>query len=44
MRSDNPKQMPNDGELPDHLWNFASGEAVCKTILDDTPNRPFGGP
>lgn len=37
-------EMPNDGEPRDHLLEFAPDEAVRKTILDDTPNRLFGGP
>ena len=37
-------EMPNDGELLDHLLDFVPDEAVRKTTLDDTPNRLFGGP
>jgi predicted TIM-barrel fold metal-dependent hydrolase len=36
--------MPNDGELLDHLLDFAPDEAVRKMILVDNPERLFGGP
>jgi predicted TIM-barrel fold metal-dependent hydrolase len=36
-------EMPNDGELLDHLLDFAPDETVRKMILVDSPNRLFGG-
>jgi predicted TIM-barrel fold metal-dependent hydrolase len=37
-------EMPDDGELLDHLLDFAPDEAVRKMILVDNPERLFGGP
>lgn len=36
-----PCRMPNDGDLPDRLLDFAPEEAVRKKILVDNPSALF---